>query len=142
MATITNAFEDKLDALASRGRLRRLNLPAGADFSSNDYLGLARSPELAARMIDALHRGVATGSGGSRLLRGHHEEHQALEEAAARFFGSGRMLYFGGGFSANVAILSTLPQPGDLILHDMLVHASAHDGMRASRADVRGVAHN
>ncbi|MCJ8509974.1 8-amino-7-oxononanoate synthase [Rhizobium lemnae] len=142
MTAITNAFENKLDVLAARGRLRRLNLPAGADFSSNDYLGLARSPELATRMIDALNRGVATGSGGSRLLRGHHEEHEALEEEAARFFGSERMLYFGGGFSANVAILSTLPQPGDLILHDMLVHASAHDGMRASRADVRGVAHN
>ncbi len=61
---------------------------------------------------------------------------------AARFFGSERTLYMGSGFAANLAVLSTLQQPGDLILYDALVHASAHDGMRASRAECQGIAHN
>ena len=33
-------------------------------------------------------RGVPVGAGGSRLLRGNHPEHEALEAEAARFFGA------------------------------------------------------
>lgn len=142
MAQASNHYADKLDSLANRGRLRSLTLPKGADFSSNDYLGLSSSPQIAQALIEALQDGVPSGSGGSRLLRGHHAAHEQLEEVAARFFGAERMLYFGGGFSANLAILSTLPQPDDLILHDALVHASTHDGMRASRAQLKSIPHN
>lgn len=142
MTQACNHYADKLSVLASRGRLRSLTLPQGADFSSNDYLGLSSSPQIAQALVEALREGVPTGSGGSRLLRGHHAAHEALEEAAARFFGPQRMLYFGGGFSANLAILSTLPQPDDLILHDALVHASTHDGMRASRTQLKSIPHN
>ena len=76
----------------------------------------------------ALARGVPVGAGGSRLLRGNHAEHEALEREAAAFFGAESALLFGAGFSANAALLATLPQRGDLIVHDALVHASAHDG--------------
>ena len=93
-------------------------------------------------MRRALDEGVAIGSGGSRLLRGHWPEHAALEEAAAAFFGAEAALFFGSGFSANVALLATLPQRGDLILHDELIHASAHDGLRMARAAAIGCGHN
>ena len=53
------------------------------------------------------------------------------------FFGAETALYFGGGFIANYAIFSTLPQRGDLIVYDELIHASVHDGMRASKAEQR-----
>ncbi|MEM9726529.1 MAG: aminotransferase class I/II-fold pyridoxal phosphate-dependent enzyme, partial [Pseudomonadota bacterium] len=43
---------------------------------------------------------------------------------------------------ANFALFSTLPQRGDLVIHDALIHASAHDGMRAGRADRAAAAHN
>ena len=82
------------------------------------------------------------GSGGSRLLRGNHAEHEALEEEAARFFGCQSALFFSTGYAANAALLSTLPQRGDLVVHDALVHASAHEGMRLGRADHRPAAHN
>ena len=72
-----------LQALAHRGRLRALRAHAGIDFSSNDYLGLAESGELRQAAVDALARGVPVGSGGSRLLRGNHPEHEALEYEAA-----------------------------------------------------------
>ena len=62
----------------------------------------------------ALDRGVPVGAGGSRLLRGNHEEHEALEAEAAAYFGAESALFFGGGFLANTALLSTLPQRGDL----------------------------
>ena len=135
-------YDTKLKQLQQKGRLRALSTHAGADFTSNDYLGLAASPRMRTALIAALERGVPAGAGGSRLLRGNHAEHEALEDEAAIFFRSERMLYFGSGYAANLAVLSTLPQRGDLVVHDALVHASAHEGMRAGRAEVVPVPHN
>jgi 8-amino-7-oxononanoate synthase len=131
-----------LEQLRARDRLRALAPREGLDFTSNDYLALAESPGYRDAAVAALARGVPVGAGGSRLLRGNHEEHEALETEAARFFGADSALYFGAGFSAGEALLATLPQRGDLIVHDALIHASAHDGMRLARAEARSAAHN
>ena len=131
-----------LRELAGRGRLRALRGQSGIDFTSNDYLGLAESGELRQAAVDALARGVPVGSGGSRLLRGNHPEHEALESEAAAYFGAESALYFGGGYVANFAIFSTLPQRGDLVVHDELIHASVHEGIRRGRAESVGVPHN
>lgn len=131
-----------LQTLAGRGRLRSLRERSGIDFTSNDYLGLAESDELKKAAVDALARGVPVGSGGSRLLRGNHPEHEALESEAAAYFGAESALYFGGGYVANFAIFATLPQRGDLIVHDDLIHASVHEGLRRGRAEFVGVPHN
>lgn len=131
-----------LDALLRRGRLRSLEPRRGIDFASNDYLGLANSDALREAVRAAIDRGVPAGSGGSRLLRGNDPEHEALEAEAARFFRSESALFFGGGFIANSAIFSTLPARGDLIVFDEFIHASAHDGMRLSKADCISARHN
>lgn len=128
--------------LEDRGRLRSLRTREGIDLTSNDYLGLAESDELKRAAIDAIARGVPVGSGGSRLLRGNHPEHEALEAEAAAYFGAETALYFSGGFNANHSIFSTLPQRGDVVIHDELVHASVHEGLRCGRADHVAVAHN
>lgn len=135
-------FRTALSDLEQAGRLRALSPRLRHDFSSNDYLALADSPELAQAVQEALARGVPVGAGGSRLLCGNHPEHETLETEAARFFGSEGALYFGGGFPANSALFATLPQRGDLILYDELIHASVHDGLRMSRAESQGIAHN
>jgi 8-amino-7-oxononanoate synthase len=142
VAPIFDAHIHDLAELTRLDRRRRLIGRAGRDFSSNDYLALAGSPKLAAAIVEAIDRGVPLGSGGSRLLRGNHAEHEALEEEAARFFGCESALFFSTGYAANAALLSTLPQRGDLVVHDALVHASAHEGMRLGRADHRPAAHN
>ncbi|WP_267434623.1 8-amino-7-oxononanoate synthase [Sphingomonas sp. GM_Shp_1] len=131
-----------LARLAARDRLRVLAPQRGKDFASNDYLGLASHPRLAAAITQAVREGVPVGSGGSRLLRGNHPEHEALEAEAAGFFGAEASLYFSSGYTANVALLATLPQRGDLIVHDALVHASMHEGMTLSRATSVAAAHN
>ncbi|MCA8884347.1 MAG: 8-amino-7-oxononanoate synthase [Rhodobacteraceae bacterium] len=131
-----------LEALEARGRRRALHPRAGHDFASNDYLGLAGSELLRAAARAALDRGVPVGAGGSRLLRGNADEHERLETEAAAFFGAGRALFMGGGFQANMAIFSALPLQGDLVLHDALIHASAHDGMRLGRAETCPFPHN
>ena len=139
---MTAEHEHALAELAARGRLRRLAPRKGLDFTSNDFLGLAESRELADAVGRAIARGVPVGAGGSRLLRGNHPEHEALEAEAARHFGAEAALYFASGFLANVAIFATLPQRGDLVVHDALIHASAHDGMRMGRAERASVPHN
>jgi len=131
-----------LRAIKHQARLRRLQPRTGVDFSSNDYLALSTSQRLRDAVGAALVRGVSIGSGGSRLLRGNDPEHEALEAEAAAFFGSESALFFASGFAANAALLATLPQRGDLVVHDALVHASAHEGMRLGRAETRAATHN
>jgi len=137
-----DAHRQNLGRLEEAGRRRRLVTAGGRDFSSNDYLALAGSARLREAAMQALARGVPVGSGGSRLLRGHHPEHEALETEAARFFGAEGALFFGSGYAANAALFATVPQDGDLVAHDALVHASALDGMRLGRAEVATFAHN
>lgn len=135
-------FEAALQGLERRSRRRRLAPLQGKDFASNDYLGLAGSPRLKAAVSEALGRGVPVGAAGSRLLRGNHPEHEALEAEAAGFFQAERALYLGAGYAANVALVSTLPQRGDLVVCDALVHASVHDGLRDAKAEVAFAPHN
>ncbi|MFK3777680.1 8-amino-7-oxononanoate synthase [Agrobacterium sp. NPDC089420] len=132
----------KLAGLGRKSRLRTLAPREGIDFTSNDYLGLAGAARLKAAIAEAMDRSVPTGAGGSRLLRGNHPEHEALETEAAAFFGAERAIYFGSGFAANVALFSTLPLRDDLVLHDALIHASVHDGIAAGKAKAIAVPHN
>ncbi|QCL76784.1 MULTISPECIES: 8-amino-7-oxononanoate synthase [Agrobacterium] len=135
-------YEVKLAGLSRKSRLRALAPREGIDFTSNDYLGLAEAPRLKAVITEAIARGVPVGAGGSRLLRGNHPEHEALEAEAAAFFGAEKAIYFGSGFAANVALFSTLPLRDDLVLYDALIHASVHDGIAAGKAKTAAVPHN
>jgi 8-amino-7-oxononanoate synthase len=137
-----SAYELKLAGLHRKSRLRALAPRQGIDFTSNDYLGLADAPRLKAAITDAIERGVPVGAGGSRLLRGNHPEHEALETEAAVFFGAERAIYFGSGFAANAALFSALPLRDDLVLYDALIHASVHDGIAAGKAKAVAVPHN
>ncbi|MGN6268353.1 MAG: 8-amino-7-oxononanoate synthase [Sphingomonas sp.] len=141
MSRLAPLYAD-LAGLAARDRMRTLAPRAGLDFASNDYLALAGSPRLAQAARHALDAGAAIGSGGSRLLRGNHAEHEALEAEAARFFGSEAALFFSTGFAANACLFATVPQRGDLIVYDALSHASVHEGLRLARAEHRPFAHN
>jgi 8-amino-7-oxononanoate synthase len=122
-----------LETLDRAGLRRSLRAPAGIDFSSNDYLGLSRHPLLAQRMAAAaLERGC--GSTGSRLLRGERECFSRLERRFAQFKGAARALYFSSGYLANIAVLSTFAESGDVIFSDERNHASLIDGARLARA--------
>ena len=134
----------KLNQLKEQGRYRKLTLPCGLDLSSNDYLGMAEHPAIreAARSYFDVAGVGEIGAGGSRLLRGHTEAHAELETFAAEAFGAKRTLFFSTGFQANYAILTTLPERGDVVLYDEHVHASIRDGLVASRAKSFKFSHN
>jgi 8-amino-7-oxononanoate synthase len=135
--TARQEFEHGLAAtlaeLRGSGLLRQMRLPAGIDLVSNDYLGLASHPYLAEAIRAALDD-VPAGSGGSRLLRGHHEIFERVEEHLATFAGSESALLFGSGYAANVGLLQAIATPDDLIVSDERNHASLIDGIRLTRA--------
>jgi 8-amino-7-oxononanoate synthase len=102
-------------------------------FSSNDYLGLAADPRLAAAAAEAATR-FGTGSGAAHLLNGHSRIHQALEEALAEHTGRERALLFSTGYMANLGVVQALVGAGDTVLQDRLNHASLLDAARLSGA--------
>src|SRR5919108_1597075 len=110
------------------------------DFSSNDYLGLARHPALAGAMSACASR-LGAGSGASHLVTGHGAEHEHLEEALAAFTHRERALLFSTGYMANLAVLATLAGRGERVLLDRLCHASLIDGARLSGARLKRYPH-
>ncbi|WP_100403836.1 8-amino-7-oxononanoate synthase [Bacillus sp. FJAT-42315] len=103
-------------------------------FSSNDYLGLANERCLVYAAETILHE-FGVGSSGSRLTTGHTEWHQKLEERIANFKKTEAALLFSNGYLANIGVLSSLPEKGDVILSDQFNHASIIDGCRLSKAN-------
>jgi len=138
---LSDRIRARMRVLDEGGLLRTLRAPAGVDLSSNDYLGLANHPHVTLRMAEAVAREGA-GSTGSRLLRGHREVFAAVESRFAGFKGTDRSLYFSSGYLANLAVLTTFPEAGDLILSDERNHASLIDGIRLSRARREVFRHN
>jgi 8-amino-7-oxononanoate synthase len=110
------------------------------DFSSNDYLGLARHPAIAAAMAECATR-TGAGSGASHLVTGHGAEHAALEEELAAFTGRERALLFSTGYMANLAVIATLTGRGETVLLDRLNHASLIDGALLSGGRFKRYAH-
>ncbi len=139
--TLAGRTWERLQSLKDHGLERVLRPPAGIDLSSNDSLGLAADPRVKQAMADAVLRDGA-GSTASRLLRGHHESFSELERRFAAFKGTGRALYFSSGYLANLAVLTTFGEKGDVIFSDALNHASLIDGVRLSNADYVVFPHN
>ncbi|KFA69478.1 hypothetical protein S40285_08928 [Stachybotrys chlorohalonatus IBT 40285] len=143
---LEEALASRLASRESRSQLRRLTAfpHSNIDFSSNAYLSLHRVPEIHHAFLSAVESQIPSlssgakpplqGSGGSRLLDGNSTDAESLERSIAAFHGAETGLLFNSGYDANVSFFSCVPQPGDVVVYDELVHASVHDGMRLSRA--------
>jgi 8-amino-7-oxononanoate synthase len=111
------------------------------NFSSNDYLNLARHPDVVAKAAEAL-RAVGCGATASRLVTGTLAWHDELEQELARYKGYPCTLLFGSGFLANVGTIPALMGKNDHIFADKLVHASILDAVTLSRAKLHRFRHN
>jgi 8-amino-7-oxononanoate synthase len=125
--------------------MRRTLRPRAADedlldLASNDYLGLARHPQVTAAAAAAAVRWGA-GSTGSRLVTGSTELHRDLENELASFVGAAAGLVFSSGYLANLGAVAALAGEDTLVVSDRLVHASLVDACRLSRAEVAVVPH-
>ncbi|WP_235991770.1 8-amino-7-oxononanoate synthase [Metabacillus schmidteae] len=125
----------RLDRMKEAGLTRHIRtINNQSVFSSNDYLGLAKDR----RLISAAKRTLddwGVGSSGSRLTTGNSEWHEKLEHRIAGFKQTEAALLFSSGYLANIGVLSSLPEKGDILLSDELNHASIIDGCRLSKAD-------
>ena len=102
--------------------------------SSNNYLGFANHPKIKEAAKEAIDK-YGAGSGAARLISGNCILYKKLEEKIAEFKNTEAALVFGSGYLANISILSTVVEEGDLILSDELNHASIIDGCRLSKAE-------
>ena len=102
------------------------------DFCSNDYLGFARSAALKQLIKKELEEygDKFIGSTGSRLISGNSSYIETLEKEIAKFHHAEAWLIYNSGYDANLGLFSCLPQKGDTIIMDDLVHASIIDGAR------------
>lgn len=138
-------IDHRLQERREAGNLRALRTETGMiDFCSNDYLGFARSRELARltgiemqQLSDHLN-----GSTGSRLISGNTAYTEQLEAEIAAFHQSSAGLLFNSGYDANIGLFSSLPQRGDTVITDELIHASVIDGCRLSNANRYTFKHN
>lgn len=138
-------IKKKLDERRTAGNYRVLKAQHNlVDFCSNDYLGFARSPVLKNKIEAEIKKNglVSNGSTGSRLLSGNSDYALALEEYVAALHQSEAGLVFNSGYDANLGLFSSLPQRGDTLITDELIHASIIDGARLSHANRYTFKHN
>ncbi|MDP7559587.1 MAG: aminotransferase class I/II-fold pyridoxal phosphate-dependent enzyme, partial [Planctomycetota bacterium] len=114
-------IQDELAAWEAAGLKRELTPPKGIDFTTNDYLGLSRDSRIQDAALQAI-REFGPGAPASRLLRGHLPPHETAEKKAAEWCNAEAALLFQSGWQANQAILSTIPQKGDVLFSDELNH--------------------
>jgi 8-amino-7-oxononanoate synthase len=140
-------LKNKLLKRERYGNLRQLGVSQDLiDFSSNDYLGLARSLSLADSVAEELSKYKNSlnglGSTGSRLLTGNSCYAQDLEDKIAAFHGFEAGLLFNCGYMANLGLLSTIAGKDDCVFFDSRIHASTHDGICLSKAHAFPFKHN
>ncbi|MHC5059580.1 MAG: aminotransferase class I/II-fold pyridoxal phosphate-dependent enzyme [Planctomycetota bacterium] len=105
-------------------------------FCSNNYLNLAGDKRVIAAAAEAMKQ-YGCGAAASRLVSGTMRPHVEVEKNFADFFGTESSLLFSSGWTANEAVLRTIPQKGDIVLLDKFDHASIIDATRAGQAQFR-----
>ncbi|MGC4979765.1 MULTISPECIES: 8-amino-7-oxononanoate synthase [unclassified Streptomyces] len=137
-------IDEQAEARRRAGLVRTLRpRPADSpllDLASNDYLGLARHPEVTEGAAAAARR-WGGGATGSRLVTGTTELHGELERELADFCGFESALVLSSGYAANLAAVTALAPHGSLVVSDAGNHASLIDGCRLARGTTQVVSH-
>jgi len=129
MQDFNEFFNKKLKERLDNDQLRELDdYNHLADYSSNDFLGIANE--------------YNSGATGSRLISGNYLELIDLEDDFARHVGSENSLYYGAGYLANIGLVSSVADRFTTIFYDSLIHASLRDGIRLSLAKSSAFKHN
>ncbi len=144
MKSLPDKLQQKLKARDAQQALRTLpSFLHHVDFYSNDYLGFAHSDKIIEYTEDLLSVYTnKSGATGSRLISGNHELYPIVEQKIADFHQVDTALLFNSGYNANVGFFSSVPQRGDLVFYDELIHASIRDGMQLSLAKSYKFKHN
>ncbi len=124
---VFNALASPMDAVVTmEGRGEVLVL------SSNNYLGLARHPEVVAAGVEAL-KTLGAGTASVRFICGTFVAHLELENAIAQLVHTEAALSYVSCWNANEAVIPSLTDSQTVLLSDELNHASIIDAMRLAR---------
>ena len=137
---LENLYRERGVSESAAGVVRRWNGREVVSFCSNDYLGLAADPRIAAAATEGIAR-YGVGSGASQLVNGHTAAHRALEEAIAELTGRARALLFSTGYMANIGAVTALADRSSTLFEDRLNHASMIDAGLLSRAQLKRYPH-
>ena len=99
-------------------------------WSVNDYLGLANQPEV--RKVDA-EAAAEYGSAypmGARMMSGHTDLHEQLENELAKFVDKEAAYLLNFGYQGILSTIDTLVGKDDVIVYDVDAHACIVDGVR------------
>ena len=99
-------------------------------WSVNDYLGLANLPEI--RKVDA-EAALEYGSAypmGARMMSGHTDLHEQLEQELATFVDKEAAYLLNFGYQGILSTVDTLVSKDDVIVYDVDAHACIVDGVR------------
>lgn len=145
MPDFPEKMQSKLEARATDKTVRKLSGKSGlVDFSSNDYLGFANEASIHKSVLRLLSDSnqIKNGASGSRLLSGNHPLYESLEIKLAETFCCESALVFNSGYDANIGFFSCVPQRGDIVFFDELIHASIRDGIKMGNAKSYKFSHN
>ncbi|WP_425657152.1 aminotransferase class I/II-fold pyridoxal phosphate-dependent enzyme [Tenacibaculum ascidiaceicola] len=138
-------LQQKISQRVAQNSLRKLGKENSfIDFSSNDYLGFAKSEVIFNKTHQFLvdNNSKVNGATGSRLLSGNHKLYTEVEKQLAKLHNSEKALVFNSGYDANIGFFASVPQRGDIILYDEFIHASIRDGIQLSNAKSFKFKHN
>ncbi|MFA7445538.1 MAG: pyridoxal phosphate-dependent aminotransferase family protein [Flavobacteriaceae bacterium] len=145
MKNFPESFSEKLLQRQQNSSLRKLPKSNNLiDFSSNDYLGLARSETLFRQVHEFSEKQnlIRNGATGSRLLSGNFELYEQVENYLATFHEAETALIFNSGYAANLGFFGSISDRNSVVLYDELSHASIRDGIRLSGAKAYKFRHN
>jgi 8-amino-7-oxononanoate synthase len=132
-------IQQKLAKRKAENALRELKVNNHLiDFCSNDYLGFASEKSI--HQVDV--QLIQFGATGSRLISGNHQITEEVESYLADFYKSDSALLFNSGYTANLGFFSCVPQRGETVIYDELIHASIRDGIRLGNANSFSFKHN
>lgn len=142
-AALPKTLQEKLKQREVSNSLRKLPSDKNLiDFSSNDYIGFAKNPKLSNFASTLIKDNILNGSTGSRLLSGNHNLYSTTEQLIADFHQQESALIFNSGYNANIGFFSAVPQRGDVVFYDELIHASIRDGLAMGVANNFNFKHN
>lgn len=145
MKSLPLNLEKKIEGRRIENAVRNLIISQNLiDFSSNDYLGFAKSETIYKRASEILkHKNLQqNGATGSRLLTGNSGLYEATETFIANFHEAETALIFNSGYDANLGFFASVPQRGDVVFYDESIHASIRDGIKLGLAKAYKFKHN
>ncbi len=144
MKALPKTLQNKLLEREKANALRIFpDVSSKIDYYSNDYLNFSDNPSIKRSANKLLKKYSSNlGATGSRLLSGNHPLYSEVEEQIANFHNVEKALIFNSGYNANVGFFSSVPQRGDIVFYDEIIHASIRDGLKISLAKSYSFKHN